>query len=52
MRDLGYNEKGELKRTHVRKQDDESILVEEEKNGGGVHRPTKVTDSTLDSIDS
>jgi hypothetical protein len=56
MRDLGYNEKGELNNVI----DDEDKLIEEEKDEDdgvshttqdSIHRVNKVADSTLDFID-
>jgi len=58
MRDLGYNEKGEIKGNMV---DDEDQLVEESKEDDSIntnhamqdslHRVNKVADSTLDFMD-
>jgi hypothetical protein len=55
MKDLGYNEKGEISKNV---NDEEDILVEEAKeesghsvNNGSIHKVNKVGDSTLDSLD-
>lgn len=51
MTDLGFTERGNVKR-NSNKNDDEDILVEEKKEEShGKLRNTKVGDSTLDSID-
>lgn len=50
MADLGYTEKGEIGRAH--KKDNEANQVEEVKEDShGLHRHSKVGDSTLDSLD-
>ncbi len=53
MRDLGYNEKGELSAAQQRIIDEEKKLVEETKEEtkeGKQGKTSKITDSSLDSI--
>lgn len=54
MKDMGFNERGELKR--LVEDEEESFQLEEEKDENGhsdvIHRSSKVGDTTMDTINT
>ena len=56
MKDMGFNEKGELKRLVEDEEDQVELEEQKEENGhhdvNVVHRSSKVGDTTMDSINT